>query len=380
VTVTRALNTATVTNADGSISIVNANLPRFDYANGICKGLLIEEARTNLLVNSVWAGAATGTPGTPPTSWINTQTTGSLSAIAAATYAAGNAITFTCAAQRRVIYQRPSVAANTSYTASFDIVATTTGVQIFNVVDFRSMPAGAAITGYTLNGASASGTTAIPIGTHKVSITASVAATAGTIDVFVGLGAQANITSSITISNIQFEAGAFATSYIPTTTTSLTRNADQVTMTGTNFSSWYTPNSSLFFTSTLGGYNSATHNCAGSFSNNANSQYLDYRLHDRFTGTVRMAGSAGQLIQLQGPLLNTRYKVGTTNNNTVRLAGAMAGNAVVASATAGTFAGAEKLNIGSRFDGALDYLNGWAVSIYSYPLTLTDAELRAFSK
>jgi hypothetical protein len=37
----------------------------------------------------------------------------------------------------------------------------------------------------------------------------------------------------------QLEAGAFATSYIPTTTTSLTRNADVVSMTGTNFSDWY---------------------------------------------------------------------------------------------------------------------------------------------
>jgi hypothetical protein len=37
----------------------------------------------------------------------------------------------------------------------------------------------------------------------------------------------------------QLEAGAFATSYIPTTTTALTRNADNDDMTGSNFSSWY---------------------------------------------------------------------------------------------------------------------------------------------
>lgn len=39
----------------------------------------------------------------------------------------------------------------------------------------------------------------------------------------------------------QLEAGAFPTSYIPTTTTSLTRNADVVSMTGTNFSGWWRP-------------------------------------------------------------------------------------------------------------------------------------------
>ena len=37
----------------------------------------------------------------------------------------------------------------------------------------------------------------------------------------------------------QIEAGSFATSYIPTTTGTVTRSADQASMTGTNFSSWY---------------------------------------------------------------------------------------------------------------------------------------------
>ena len=37
----------------------------------------------------------------------------------------------------------------------------------------------------------------------------------------------------------QVEAGAFATSYIPTTTLAVLRNADDVTMSGTNFTSWY---------------------------------------------------------------------------------------------------------------------------------------------
>jgi hypothetical protein len=37
----------------------------------------------------------------------------------------------------------------------------------------------------------------------------------------------------------QLEAGSFATSYIPTTTATVTRAADVASMTGTNFSSWY---------------------------------------------------------------------------------------------------------------------------------------------
>jgi hypothetical protein len=45
--------------------------------------------------------------------------------------------------------------------------------------------------------------------------------------------------SGIYIWGAQLEVGAFATSYIPTTTAQVTRSADAASMTGTNFSSWY---------------------------------------------------------------------------------------------------------------------------------------------
>jgi len=58
VTFTRTGDTATVTNSSGNIVGINANLPRFDFdpITLACKGLLIEESRTNVLVNSLING------------------------------------------------------------------------------------------------------------------------------------------------------------------------------------------------------------------------------------------------------------------------------------------------------------------------------------
>jgi len=54
VTIARALDTATRIDNSGNVVGVNANLPRFDFdpLTNICKGLLIEEARSNLLIAS----------------------------------------------------------------------------------------------------------------------------------------------------------------------------------------------------------------------------------------------------------------------------------------------------------------------------------------
>ncbi|CAB4151334.1 hypothetical protein UFOVP586_14 [uncultured Caudovirales phage] len=63
VTFTRSGNTATVTNSSGVIAAINANLPRFDFdpITLACKGLLIEEAKTNLLLNSLIDGTSLST-------------------------------------------------------------------------------------------------------------------------------------------------------------------------------------------------------------------------------------------------------------------------------------------------------------------------------
>lgn len=70
---TRA-NTATYWDANGVLQSASANNMRFthDYVDGkwVPRGILVEEQRTNIVMNNTMVGAVAGTPGTPPTNWF----------------------------------------------------------------------------------------------------------------------------------------------------------------------------------------------------------------------------------------------------------------------------------------------------------------------
>ena len=69
--------------------------------------------------------------------------------------------------------------------------------------------------------------------------------TTGGDEVYTGDG-----TSGIYIWGAQVEAGAFPTSYIPTAGSTVTRTADNVSMVGENFSSWYNPSEGTVYADT----------------------------------------------------------------------------------------------------------------------------------
>ncbi len=71
VSFTRA-STATYFDAGGVMQVAAAHAPRLDYGpegGAYPKGILIEDARSNYVPNSMMAGAAAGSPGTLPTYW-----------------------------------------------------------------------------------------------------------------------------------------------------------------------------------------------------------------------------------------------------------------------------------------------------------------------
>ena len=72
---TRA-STAIRTNSSGLLESMATGVPRLDYTYGSCPSVLLEPQRTNSIRNSSMVGAVAGTPGTLPTNWVNGQLAG----------------------------------------------------------------------------------------------------------------------------------------------------------------------------------------------------------------------------------------------------------------------------------------------------------------
>jgi hypothetical protein len=223
ITFTRA-STATFTGSDGLIQTAAINAPRFDYNPTTLAplGLLIEEQRTNLLLNST--DLSTGwTKGTLATWTLNAATApdGTMTALQ------GDGVTgFAISGAGGALYRLGNtVSGSTAYTFSV-YIRTQTGTA--TNVRLRLNETGG-------NNTLSSDLTVTTAWT-RFSLTVTTAAGATAISALVGTSSG---TANLFIWGAQLEAGAFATSYIPTVASQVTRSADVAVMTGTNFSDWY---------------------------------------------------------------------------------------------------------------------------------------------
>ncbi len=376
VTVARALNTATRINSSGLIEIVNANLPRFDYDSITLapKGLLIEEARTNNLIysdqfdNAAWVKSGLNTTGTPAYIDVAVSPDGTQNADFMIEDTANSQHTTRVSA---------ALLAITTYTYSFFVKAA--GRINISVSRFNSAVVPSFSHTFTLTGSGASsGGTVIALSNGWYRCSGSFTTTGAGVGGFIillsdGTGTTylGNGTSGVYIYGAQLEAGAFATSYIPTTTLAVLRNADDVTMTGTNFTSWYSASEGTF-TSTFSAAASTASVLVTDAAGSGRPLYIIsggiVRIFDGTTpinagGTYTFGNVASAASSYGGGTMSCALNGGTVGS------GAFDGSM-----------GTSALYIGRNPAQPNEYVKGHIRKIAFYPMRFSDRQLQAFSK
>lgn len=383
VTVTRALNTATCVNSSGYVEIVNANLPRFDHnpATLARRGLLIELTRSNLLKYSSqfddpsWDKQGTTVTANATTSPDNTNT-------------AYKIVPTNVNTVKDVNQPSISLVSGTTYAISAFakkgeynfLQLTLLGSASHAYANFNLDTGAVATTG---NSPVAVSITPFSNGWYKCVLVATSAVTTTGSPVYGPISSNiasrrpsyaGDGSSGIYLWGAQFEVGGFVTSYIPTTTTSLTRNADVVTMTSTNFSSWWQ--------ATTG----ATTVRAQQISVAGTAPWLQFddttadniiALRGNTTNPELYIKATTDQAQIDAGTIAASTNYGLTGAwNTNSCAASLNGAAAVTD-TSATIPTVTQARLGS--DGT-NYLNGWLQSIRYWPQRITDAEAQAFSK
>lgn len=374
--------TAPITNYIPALQTAVSNDARFDHdpVTVESKGLLIEEQRTNLLTYSDdFSNAA----------WAKTRSSITSNTIIApdGTLTGDKLVEDTTASNSHVVGYTYSVANATAYTFSVYVKKSErTWIAI------RASGAGLTdATYYNVDtgvlGTVPSGTTAsiasVGNGWYRCSYTRTTNA-AASVAFYVHLASAGNTYtytgdgySGIYIWGAQLEAGSFATSYIPTVASQVTRSADSAGMYGTNFSSWYRADEgTLYDESSYIGFKVADFVYTlndGSSTTNYLGQYLNSATTMRLDSVVNNSAEA-RLTATVAPNTGIKAAFAYKTND---FAGSYNGATVLTDTAGAIPQGITTLGIGNR-SGVYTF-NGYLKRLAYYPKRLSNTELQGLT-
>jgi hypothetical protein len=355
--------------------------PRFDYdpVTLAPRGLLIEEARTNLALRSA---EFTNASWTKSNATVTANVTSAPDGTATALKLAEDAAT-----GFHGINQLATLVSGTAYTQTFFVkaaernwIALTEGNNVTATAYFNL----ATGTVGTVSGTGSPSATIVPFGNgwYRVSLTFTPIANAGNIQIRTATAdGTANyagtVGSGVYVWGAQLEAGAFATSYIPTVASTVSRSADVATMTGTNFSSWYNQSEGTFV------FDGDHYQTGASKSLFAASDGTTSNEHFGFSGSTNiislqtLAGGVAQTsLSFSAVAANTIFKVAYAYqlNN---FAGSLLGG-TVATDSSGILPTVDRLSLGIRGNSTLP-LNGHIRAIAYYNTRLPNTQLQTLT-
>jgi hypothetical protein len=379
ITFTRASN-GTRVNSSGIIESIASNLPRFDYdpVTLAPKGLLVEEQRTNLLTyssefdNAAWTKTNTTISANVTTAPDGTTTADKLEPATAASTSIYQSVVIAASSYTGSVYvKKGSGASDANRFYLRDPITSTTLLQV--AIDYDTL-----VITYVIGSTGAS-VQNVGNGWLRVSLTITSSLTIGNTlrygVCFVGNNETAGEFAYAW--GAQLEAGAFSTSYIPTTSATVTRAADNASMEGSNFSSWYNQSEGTIYAA-VSFTNTSSFNTVYSITDGTVSNAI--RTIQWNNGTDRPSNivTAG-VLQMNpvstGLIGNAKYCVAFALNNANYAKNGVLG----VDDTSVTLPTVNQLAFGSTA-GATFYLNGHIQSIKYYPKRLPNADLQRLTR
>lgn len=377
-----------ITKYQPALQTAASGAPRFDHnpVTGESLGLLIEESRTNLLKDSAELGSA---------AWVRTYVSITANTIVAPDGTlTGDKATSSADLAFHELWSPFDSVSGTTYTGSYFVKAgghrfvqlLGTGVVFAEYANFD-----------LLTGTRTAGTAGFgqiqPVGNgwYRISITAvalSSSATARFAIALVASGASGraatytgNGYSGIYIWGAQLEAGAFPTSYIPTTSAQVTRAADAAVMTGANFSSWYRQDEGTVYAnaSTFGLASAGQGVVTVGDGSLANRHGIYAALDFSRVGGYSVSGSATSAdLQTVGAASVGVFSAAYAYKPDNFAFSANGGN--TNTDAAGVVPGyIDRLEIGRFYQTSIYYLNGHIRKLAYYPKRLSNAQLQALT-